>query len=271
MLGFAIATFLSLLFAIAVRGMFVRLFLVMGICFLVYLCVAAYIGATQLRRQEEVRSARGLDAEQRTGRALDADVAPVPQSEQITPEPLPEWSGSVLFPEIEEDTSLEEYDEAAAIYDAAFFEPIPELTFEPLNLDASVFDPSKPQPVPLFGEDADRTDNSDFFEQLVGRDNTGEYFAIDEDGWIAEPVAEVRDPFDDVVDVTDADLELDAVDQPMDPIVAEDESSEADRRAATFTAAPVQRQRPPKRNKARPIYIESQLDEGDDQTKAVND
>ena len=60
MLGFAIATFISMLLAIALRGVFVRLFLVVGICFVLYLCVAAYIGAAQLRRQLEVRSTQGM-------------------------------------------------------------------------------------------------------------------------------------------------------------------------------------------------------------------
>ena len=240
MLGFAIATFISMLLAIALRGVFVRLFLVVGICFVLYLCVAAYIGAAQLRRQLEVRSTQGMytakradpqaqvhgTVEQAPGLRAGFDRLEPEASEVLTDRP-----GSVLFPAAE-DNSLELYDEASAFYDDAFFEPIPELTFEPLNLDASQVDPSQPQPVPLFGEDS-AVANEELFE-------------ADDDEAI------------EVIAAEPSDQEPPANDEP-------------ERSEPTFMAAPVQRQRPPKRSKARPIYIESQLDEGDEQTKAVND
>jgi hypothetical protein len=297
MLGFGMATFVSLLMAIALRGFFVRLFLVMAMCFVGYLCVAAYIGSVQLRRQQEVYAARhrtpvdqvGLRQEtvqdqhtgygESTGQSDDVERA----EREVAPQPVQPWQGSVLFPE--PDTTLEDHDASGAVFDDDFFEPIPELSFEPLNLDASLFDPSKPEQGSLFGDSGGRDHSGEFFEQLVGRDQTGEFFEIDNDGWIEEPLFEERDVVGD--DYLDADLDRDhnyhrghdhehaRVDAPAASAEtvapSEDEAIEPTRYEATFTAAPAQRQRPPKRNKARPIYIESQLDEGDDQIKAVND
>ena len=269
MLGFGMATFVSLLMAIALRGFFVRLFLVMAICFVGYLCVAAYIGSVQLRRQQEVFATRhrasvdqvepvhGTALDHQTGYVESAgqpeDVALVQRD--VAPQPVQPWQGSVLFPE--PDTTLEDHDASGAVFDDDFFEPIPELSFEPLNLDASLFDPSKPEQGSLFGDSEGRDHSGEFFEQLVGRDQTGEFFEIDNDGWIEEPVFDAPAASAEAVVEPEVGPEVEAV--------------EPSRSEATFTAAPVQRQRPPKRNKARPIYIESQLDEGDDQIKAVND
>ncbi len=284
MLGFAIATFVALLLAIALRGFFTRLFLVMTLCFVAYLGMAAVIGSIQLRRQTEVSISRRRTVAEQAGALAESEAvaaAALVESPPLVHEP------SVLFPEVQEDNTLEEYDAFGAVFDEDFFEPIPGLTFEPLNLDASIFDPSGSDNASLFGDD--RGTSGEFFEQLVGRDNTGESFAIDDDGWIAEPVFEGEElpdtVFPDTVfpDTVFADAEFDAVEFESDAdvdvdteIVAGDvepaeDASDDDRREPTFTAAPVQRQRPPKRNKARPIYIESQLDEGDDQIKAVND
>ncbi len=289
MLGFAIATFISLLLAIALRGFFVRLFLVMTLCFVAYLGMAAYIGSVQLRRQTEVSIARRRTT---LGQRADQDVSQAVAVDQAIEHQPVIHQPSVLFPEVEEDNTLEEYDAVGGVFEDDFFEPIPGLTFEPLNLDASVLDPSEPQKASLFSDDqADRDSSGEFFEQLVGRDNTGNFFAIDDDGWIEEPVFEGEALADESLlgdslfeDPLFAEVDSEYVDQPdagfddgefIEPVVAEhidaEEETTDDRREPTFTAAPAQRQRPPKRNKARPIYIESQLDEGDDQIKAVND
>ncbi len=52
MLGFAMANFTSLLFAIALRGVFVQLLILMLACFAVYLAAAGLIGARELRARE---------------------------------------------------------------------------------------------------------------------------------------------------------------------------------------------------------------------------
>ncbi len=265
MLGFALATFFSMLLAIALRGMFVRLFLIMALCNVVHIGVAAAIGARELRRRDrEARAratsklaARGAEAGHRAMTKPRADV----EGDVSTSSDLETASGtstgyvpyqepSVLFPDppSRENPVHVEFDDVEKFgtgeYDDEFFEPIPELMFEPLNLDASILqDGDDPKDRTLFGPvDEDLIASSDlsdeFLQAVMGEE-------ILEPGDLIEPE------------------EGEAVGPEAD--------EDGDGALPTFTAAPQQRPRPPKRKKARPIYIESQLDEDEEKRKAVGD
>ncbi|MEB3173000.1 MAG: hypothetical protein VKL97_03975, partial [Cyanobacteriota bacterium] len=67
MLGFAMATFGSVLLALALRGVFIRLFLVMAIGFVAYLLMAASIGARELRAREAASLRRLLEPDDAHG------------------------------------------------------------------------------------------------------------------------------------------------------------------------------------------------------------
>ena len=128
MLGFAFATFCSALLAIALRGPFVRLFLLTAACFGLHLIVAAYIGSRELRLVEAARPDRvaaiGRRAVRTTG--LDAERAPV-----ASDDPVDLLSGHGI---------------EGGLFDEGFFEPIAELgprTLDgpPTAPDRSIFDP----------------------------------------------------------------------------------------------------------------------------------
>ncbi len=278
MLAFALATFFSMLMAIALRGVFVRLFLIMALCNVVHIGVAAAIGARELRRREREARARAATriaaktAEDGTSSVsrhrVDAEhqAAPRARSELETGDQaearyVPYQEPSVLFPdppppspERDEliDVGFDDEKFGTGEFDDEFFEPIPELMFEPLNLDASILqDGDNPKDRTLFGpaeeEAVVSSDLSDeFLEAVIGEGylEAGDLFEAD---------GEALDSFD--VD-EDAEPELD---------------DEAEEPVPTFKAPPQQRPRMPKRNKARPIYIESQLDEEEEKRKAVGD
>lgn len=185
MLGFGMATFASVLLALALRGPFVRLFLVMSIGFVLYLLVAASIGARELRARE-AGMRQGLaraDASRRVERTGEVERrvrrAPVESSR-----PDPEvW-------EVERPHGL--------FFDESFYDPIPE--FQPIDRSRPV------EPSPLAAESP-------------GPDE-------------AMPAATGDRP---------------------------------------FSSSAVERSRPTRRPKARPIYIEADPDEGDESIRAVND
>lgn len=240
LLGFAIATFLSLLLAIALRGSFIRLFAMMAVCFVAYLGVAIYIGSAQLRRLEayqrqlavaaaERRAAASAIERQNLASSILEDDAPGVLAALGADGPL---AGAGLRDEGNRRSGfLEDWDApddlelfGQGIFDEDFYEPIPELTFQPLNLDASLVQPDG-EARPVFPADPQQEDEIDL-----------------------------------EVDDTETDHEAET-----------DQEAGDTRPEPTFTAPAPQRTRPPKRPKARPIYIESQLDAEEKQAKAVND
>lgn len=126
LLGFAFATFAASLLAIAVRGPFVRLFLLMAACFCLHLIVAAYIGSRQLRAVEVARRHRVI--QEAAARARRTDRVIQPREEAAAPDvDLVGGLGGGLF-------------------DEGFFEPIPELGARtadgvPVTTGRSIFDP----------------------------------------------------------------------------------------------------------------------------------
>ncbi len=333
MLGFSLATFTSLLLAIALRGSFIRLFALMAVTFVAYIGVAVYIGSSQLRRME------------RGERNLVSAVAPSAEPPVAAAEPqasadehdgeasVLEGRRSVLFGDRPEE---EDYDDheffGQGIFDEGFYEPIPELTFKPLNLDDSLLQPvvdrsepgslfahldrdPEPEAAPAAGLDFQRDRRVEPGDQEVGDLEVGYHEAGDQQpsedySWVGQPILEfepltdesdyvpvAEDPvLDDPLVVGDDPMTAGggAVEEPeleSEPVmeqeaVAEDQSmvdpepvadpepvtaQDQTRPEATFTAPPQPRTRPPKRNKARPIYIESSLDEEDERAKAVND
>lgn len=151
-LGFGLATFAALLLAIALRGEFVTLFLMMVGFTALHLTVAAYIGSVELRSQEAQTRAR---REAGTHRSDETFVLGRPES-------------SVLEPMTPSEPLADD-----RLYDDAFFEPIPELVFEPLDLEANRTTVRPEEEV------------AELVEQAVAGDDA----ALDEPG-PAEPVAD---------------------------------------------------------------------------------
>lgn len=317
LLGFAIATFLSLLLAIALRGPFIRLFLLMAVCFAAYLGIAALIGASQLRRQEEefalrqqaVADADLLSQEHQISDEFSAfdEIAvdemafdEIAVDEIAVDEIAVEPPAASILDGLETYGDLEHFGQG--IFDEEFFEPIPELAsnsadpeleFDELGLESYEVD-----------EVSERVDDELAFDELAFDEQPAfdEEPAFDPDlafdpgaafDYVSpfefKPLTEPGMPHS----VLWADLE-----EPEQPDVVMAEAEEAVESASaefiessdsaggvepevtaepetapepTFTAAPEQRPRSPKRNKARPIYIESQLDDEADPRKAVND
>ncbi len=114
LLGAALATFASALLAIALRGSFVRLFLVMTIGFTAHVLVAAWIGARELRIREAELRRRTIDAAagRSVGRSVIAREAepPVADDDPYGIDDL--LTGDGL---------------GGGLFDEGFFEPIPEL------------------------------------------------------------------------------------------------------------------------------------------------
>jgi len=281
MLGFAMATFFALLLAIALRGLFIRLLLVMALCSLTYVSVAAFIGSRELKRLEIRRrrdaaarmAERSAESEERSEPGSETESGPSigseakPERSVLFPDPLPEPAAADLAGLAD----LEGF--GTGEFDDDFFEPIPGLTFEPLNLDSSIlegdggdghrtlFGSDRVQPGPLFGEDfSDRPNAKEIVEELVGRHGSVDFFDESdlEEAVASEDESEARHDHDSYLDVSAED----SVDESPD----EDESN-----SPTFTAPAGQQPRPAKRNKARPIYIEAQLDENGERIQAVND
>ncbi len=120
LLAGAIATFASVLLAIALRGVYVRLFLVMAIGFSAQLLVAAWIGSRELRFHEAEMRRRTID--DATRRAVGRSVA-------------------VRTVAAEDEDELDDVEPAddlltgdglgGGLFDEGFFEPIPELETRP--------------------------------------------------------------------------------------------------------------------------------------------
>ncbi len=116
MLAVGLALVTSMLLAIALRGEFVTLFLVMIGCSAIYLSVAAYIGSQQLHHQEAQNRAR-----REASRAIASRGRPADRAQSSGRSATEQgYSGSLGD---------------GRLFDDAFFEPIPELIFEPLNLE----------------------------------------------------------------------------------------------------------------------------------------
>ncbi len=264
MLGFAMATFASMLLAIALRGPLIRLFVLIGVCFLAYLCLAAVVGSMELRAAEAVRRQRAATAAGAsmvvtsvgaTERAAVADssaalagsggstkaTSAVPtgasgpaRDELSAPIPAHEVGGIVEADEHD----LDEFESfGTGIFDDGFYEPIPELAVQPLTLDSSLFRPDD-ETVDAADHGADPADGGHSGHEPM----TDETPALDEQPVSDEPPASDEQPAPD----------------------------EAERNEPTFTTPPAARVRP-RRDKARPIYIEAQLDDEGRPIKAVND
>ena len=299
MLGFSFATFFSLLTAIAFRGSAIRLFLIMIVCFGVYLGYAAYVGAAQIRRQQQPTSrrtrhssvvgereqpARGAAGDEHASSHIDYDDdLDLIEDEQSQTEVAAHYEADHGFedgvrltgsqpPEetlVELDYELvaeadDPFDGSAGFgtgdFEDGFFDPIPELQFAPLNLDASVIKPT---------EVTERAANVEF-ESGFDLEDEAE-FDLDLDVRADNTSHEAGSPFEaDSKDILAGDVVADesvSADPAVDSEPAEQDQADV---APAFTAPPQQRQRPA-RKKARPIYIESVLDEVDDQQRVVND
>lgn len=304
MLGFSFATFFSFLMAIALRGSAIRLFLIMVVCFAAYLGYAAYVGAAQIRRsqQSEVRRSRRVSVAGDTAQRSDQDVDRIDDG-------FDGWSAAEVaaFADVGTDTDQNvDFDEdidhedgfrigsrrptveipaeddldlvadlddpfdgsdgfGTGDFEEDFFEPIPELQFAPLNLDASLLQPSSP--------DRDEEDGRFTDEPVVAAETERiEPIGADETETVGnaadtEPTGHEPQPEFDVDLVAEAPLEADL---PADPEADAGPGTLDHEAAPSFTAPPRPRQRPA-RKKARPIYIESVLDEADDQQRVVND
>ncbi|MEM7273980.1 MAG: hypothetical protein AAF547_12925 [Actinomycetota bacterium] len=278
MLAFAFATFASMLLAIALRGGAVRLFLTMLGAFLCYLCYAALIGAAQLRRAEAARHGRAdraatdrrverrgstADRYRRSARTADLARGWEPAAEEPLVEPLTPAAavdGEVWFDEeaasrpVEDDIDARFEDEpdgpdlwddgdlgrfGTGQFDEDFFRPIPELRLD------------SPDPIETAEEAGPVSPGDD------GRD-------VSEDQPVAVGVGSpdvlpVDEPIDQLIDEPAAGLDDERGEEMLD-----------DDAEPTFTTPPVGRPRT-NRRKARPIYIESSLDEDDTDRRVVND
>ena len=205
MLGFAMATFASALLAIALRGSFVRLFLIMTVGFTLHLLVAAAIGARELRQREAELRRRTIDraAAERSEVRVERTAVRIEETEY----------------EDEHDDLLAGNGIAGGLFDEGFFEPIPELEAPG----------RREQPAPAAASAGSPRSIFDPGEGVAASHDE----ATDEGGRSAEAAQE--------------------------------------RSEATFTSAPVARSRPSRRVKGRPLYIESESDEGDGTIRAVND
>jgi hypothetical protein len=200
LLGFAIASFVAALLAIALRGVFVRLFLVMAIGLVVHLLVGAWIGARELRAGEADQIRRALLADER-----------------------PAESGGRPVARNDTGPAIDELGDG--LFDEAFFEPIPE--FERLRSPGPPIPDDPPAPQEGTG--------SPPVEPAAATGVIPDLPGDQEDAPVTEPVADQTGP------------------------------------EPTFTTPRRERHRPPRRPKARPIYIESELDDGDGTIRAVND
>ncbi len=126
LLAGAIATFASVLLAIALRGVYIRLFLVMALGFGVHVLVAAWIGSRELRfREAELRRHTIEVATRRsTGRSVAVGMAEgEADAERSQAEPVDDLlTGEGL---------------GGGLFDEGFFEPIPELESRPARHDAT--------------------------------------------------------------------------------------------------------------------------------------
>jgi len=238
MMGCAMATTVAMFLAIALRGPYVQLLLMMAVFSFASLAVGAFVGAAEdenLVSQLRARRRATSDSETEAGQGSDHLVlpgllgaAPLTEPDDVpTANPFAGPDGQVSIP------TLADITEAFRSPDRSGF------MFEPLNLDEVKADVVIPE-------------------------------AVAEELSSAGPIDVPVDP-----DLA-AELGL--------PVEGEDASS-PDERPETeprpdvrFSAAPEAgsrqasaRARRAKRSKARPIYIESVLDDDDNPTKVIND
>ncbi|MGH1491560.1 MAG: hypothetical protein ACRBK7_19535 [Acidimicrobiales bacterium] len=325
MLGFAIATFVSLLMAIALRGTFIRLFLLLAICFVAYICIAALIGASQLRRAEREFAANYqapvAGADPGTGTITGLAIS---DAQSMVDTLDSDTEAASILEGLETYEDLEHFGQG--IFDDEFFEPIPELAFQPLGFESATedeghvdfesefelqdelevddesaefsFDYESPfDYTPLSGSDLSQSGPSEpaFAETVLWADldepeqvaayqpEQGDFFEPApaehvEEYPVGQYAADEYTPDEYAVEYTGDEYAVDepahVAEYPADEYTAPEytaEQADNQRSEPTFTAAPEQRPRVTKRNKARPIYIESQLDEEAEQIKAVND
>lgn len=256
MLGCGMATTIAMFLAIALRGVYVQLLLVMVAFSLVSLVVCAFVGATEdenLLSQWRARRRASANKQPDDGEEARSDLvlpgllgaAPLTQPDDVpTANPFSgpdETDGAVSIP------TLADITEAFRDPDRSGF------MFEPLNLGE-------------LGDDVVVTEA--VAEELSG-------------------VGAIDVPVDEEL-AAELGLEVVAGSQPDSSAGTDPESgdgagpsdvdSTADRIQPRFSAAPgagsrqaSARARRKKRSRSRPIYIESVLDEDDNPTKAIND
>lgn len=242
MLACAMATTVAMFLAIALRGPYVQLLLIMLTVSLITLAVGAFVGAAenenlvdQLRARRRGRGDQGSDGDEVWGDLVLPGLlgaAPMTSPDEVpTANPFADPDGEITIP------SLADITEAFRSPDRSGF------MFEPLNLDEIRDDVVIPETVA---------------EELSG----------------AGPIDVPVDP------ALAAELGLPlGHDDPAPPAPAEETVAGDERRGdVRFSAAPEAgsrqasaRARRAKRSKARPIYIESVLDDGDNPGKAIND
>lgn len=241
-LACAMATTVAMFLAIALRGLYVQLLLVMVAVSLVTLAVGAIVGAAedenlvdQLRARRRDRADHGADGDEVWGDLVLPGLlgaAPLTEPDEVpTANPFAEPDREISIP------SLADITEAFRSPDRSGF------LFEPLNLDEARDEVVIPEAVA---------------EELSG-------------------VGPIDVPVDPKLA---AELGLRVGDEiPEQTPPSEEAATGVDRRPdVIFSAAPEAgsrqasaRARRAKRSKARPIYIESVLDEGDGPGKAIND
>jgi hypothetical protein len=233
LLGLSVATFGSMFLAIALRGVFVRLFLLMVGVMALVLAVAAYIGAVELRHHRAQAGARRAN-EERSHRILD-----------VTSPSAPILEGNDDGPITMADEGFRQTDDSE-----------PGLIFEPLNLDEIVLELGRDRHGESWGE-----------EILIA--DTGFEVPID-----AELARELG--IEGTVEQIETESITDIGEPPSDDDGGRDRGG--GRHDATFSAAPEvgarqasARARSKKKRQARPIYIESTLDDDENQWNVAND
>ncbi len=233
LLGLSVATFGSMFLAIALRGVFVRLFLLMLGVMAVVLAVAAYIGAVELRHHRAQAGARRAN-EERSRPILDGTSPSVPILE-----------GHEYGPITMADEGFRQIDESE-----------PGLIFEPLNLDEIVLELGRDRHGESWGEEILIADSG---------------FEVPIDAELARELG-----IEDTVEQIETESVTGTGEPPSDDDV--DRDRRAGRHDATFSAAPEvgarqasARARSKKKRQARPIYIESTLDDDENQSNAAND
>lgn len=120
LLAGAMATFTSALLAIALRGVYIRLFLIMTLAFGVHLLIAAWIGARELRAQDAELRRRTIDDATRRAAGRSVTVSRIAAEDRRQDRDLAEdlLAGDGL---------------GGGLFDEGFFEPIPELENGPAH------------------------------------------------------------------------------------------------------------------------------------------
>lgn len=296
MMGFALATFASLLLAIALRGPFVRLLGLMSVSFVAYLCVAAYIGSVELRRLENQADERRQGARSAGSGERAASVDRVRRMGPIIDWEAPPSAGlvtdSVAEPvgwDVEFDSGPDRHRILAAdpgvdtgeFDEIGDLEPIDDIQLGDIQIDETeavgafhdgdhpgAFEDAPAVDAQFWGENRKRG------RELFGGGSSGGFF---EDGFF-EPIPELAPPS---APQSTPQAERPAMESSTDDQIAGDPVDTSDvgadpagrpgRTEATFTTAPAERPQLPKRDRPRPIYIESELDEKRRDRRAAGD